>query len=342
MRQKTVKNHYELLGVSPSASEAEIEDAYKKAKETYTGSVALYSLYSEEEKAEKIKEIERAYETLCDPGKRDAYNAKNNITAARIKRPKTEKAEERPESAPRIPIGGTRDAFEEYRDTEAFRDKLTLKKQLIVMDSNGQQAAENYRILYMKMQEAWTKRSDRVFAVTSAVSGEGKTVTALNLAYIIATEFRKKTLLMECDLRNPSISTKFLDMGRLAGLVDVLKGDTDLKSAINRLEDTDLYFLPARSGVRNSSVLLDSPRMKSVLNSIKSEFDYIIVDSPPALPLADINIISKSIDSFLLVVRAGKTSRKLVSKALEMLPLGHVMGIVLNGTTDTGFGKYYY
>ncbi|OGP16603.1 MAG: hypothetical protein A2V21_300980 [Deltaproteobacteria bacterium GWC2_55_46] len=202
--------------------------------------------------------------------------------------------------------------------------------------------AERYRILYTRLEQLSLKNSYKTIAITSAIKGEGKTTTAINLAYLMATEFGKKVLLMENDLRCPAISSGYLNMGRLNGLIDVINGDADLRSAINRLDDTNLYFLPARASAKNSSVLLDSQSMRSVLDNVKAHFDYIIIDAPPILPLVDMNILSRMVDGLLLVVRAGSTPKDLVKKAVGALPLKNLVGVVLNGADDVHMKKYYY
>ena len=149
-----------------------------------------------------------------------------------------------------------------------------------------------------------------------------------------------KFLLRACS--SPSISSSYLNMGRSSGLVDVLNGEADIKSAINRYEDTRLYLLPARTSVKNSSMLIDSQGMKNILERAKSDFDYVIVDSPPILPLVDMNILSRMVDGLLLVVKAGSTPKDLVRKAVNSLPKKNISGVVLNGADDNHMKRYYY
>ncbi|MBI5644316.1 MAG: polysaccharide biosynthesis tyrosine autokinase [Deltaproteobacteria bacterium] len=330
--QKNEKNYYEILEISLSATPDEIELAYRKAKTLYSeDSVAVYSLYTSEEREQKLSELLDMYSTLSDPSKRRAYD--DYLKAEHI-----EKRKEWDVNS----VASGKDIFEEYTEAGAFRDKLSLKKAITVMDNSDPMFSEKYRILFNKLEQMCLKNSFKSFAVTSAIKGEGKTVTTLNLAYIMAAEFKKKVLVIESDLRNPAISSDYLNMGRLYGLVDVLKGDADVRSAINRLEDTNLYFLPARCSVKNSSLLLDSPQMRNLMTRAREDFDYVIVDCPPILPLVDISMISKSIDAFLLVVRAGSTPKDIVKKAAKSLPEAGLLGIVLNGADHMHMNKYYY
>lgn len=328
--EKSEKTYYETLGVDGTASATEIEEAYRKAKSLFSGdSVALYSLYSPEERQERLKELEDIFETLTDPVKRRSYDEYiGGITPP----------------APSAAKGGLsdKDVRDEYTEAGAFRDRISFRQPLPVMDARDPMITERYRILYTRLEQLSMRTSSKSFAVTSAIKGEGKTVTALNLSYLMATEFGKKVLLLESDFRNPSVSSSYLSMGRLSGLVDVIKGDADLRAAINRYEDTRLYFLPARTSVKNSSMILDSQGMRSVLERVKGDFDYVIVDSPPILPLVDMNILSRMVDGILLVVKAGSTPKDLVKKAVSALPSKNLMGVVLNGADDIHMKKYYY
>lgn len=343
-----MKNYYEILEISMDAGVEDIRKAYIRAKSAYSEeSMAVYSLYTPDEKKAKLEELNRIYSVLMDPERRAAYNRtvkprpRVNQPPLMAQAPRETREPQYP-THPGLPQLGSRGVFEEYNDAGAFRDKLSLKKGLVVMDGQSPMTSERFRMLFNRIEQFNAKNSCRTFAVTSAIKGEGKTMTSVNLAYIAATEFKKKVLVLEGDLRNPSISSTYLNLGRVYGLVDVLKGDVELKSAINRLDDTSLHFLPARASVRNSSSLLDTPKMREVLREAKDSFDYVIVDSPPVLPLVDINILSKAVEAFVLVVRAGKTPKDMVVKAASSLPKDSLVGIVLNGASDGHMKKYYY
>lgn len=333
MERKKEKTHYEVLGVSPAASAEEIEKAYRKSKSLYEGeSMALYSLYSAEERQEKTRQLDDIWATLSDGARRKSYDEYLGAVAS-----ETPSAGRAPDAGP-----ATRDAHDEYREAGAFKDKIRFKKQLTLMDAKDTMICERYRILYTRLEQISARKSGKSYAVTSAVKGEGKTVTALNLAWLMANEFGRKVLVVESDFRNPSISANYLSMGRLNGLVDVIKGAADIGDAISRYEDTSLYMLPARTSVRNSSMLVDSQGMRNILDRARSDFDYVIVDSPPILPLVDMNILSRMVDGLLLVVRAGATPKDIVKKALNSLPARNVAGVILNGADDAHMKKYYY
>ncbi len=316
-------NYYELLGVMPGATKDEIDDAFNQAKSLYgKGSAALYSLFSPEEREKRLEIIVEAYNTLSDPAKRHAYDAGLADPAAKGVTGAVEK-------------GGKGLPADRYGIRFDFAGKLT------VMEGGDPFAADQYRILYTKLEKISLERSLRAFAVTSAVKGEGKSVTSVNLSYIMACEFKKRVILVECDLKNPSISGYLKDSGRNRGLVDLLSGEAELETAAGRIGDSSLYILPAGRAVKNSSELLSSAGMKAVMERLKREFDYVIVDSTPIHPLADMNILSAIVDGMVLVVRANMTPKDIVLKAVGSISGGNMVGIVLNDA-DVRNKKYYY
>lgn len=332
MEQKKERTYYEILDIKATAPLNEIEQAYRKSKSLYDGdSMALYSLYSPEERAEKLKQLEDIRQVLTDPMKKKSYDEYLGRLSMAL-----------PVSKAAAPNPAARDAFDEYNEAGAFRDRISFKKKLAIMDAKDPMICERYRILYTRLEQISTRSSMKSFAVTSAIKGEGKTATSLNLTWLMASEFGRKVLLIETDFRSPSISSSYLSMGRCSGLVDVINGEADIKSAINRYEDTRLYLLPARTSVKNSSMLIDSQGMKNILERAKSDFDYVIVDSPPILPLVDMNILSRMVDGLLLVVKAGSTPKDLVRKAVNSLPKKNISGVVLNGADDNHMKRYYY
>lgn len=222
-----------------------------------------------------------------------------------------------------------------------LKSDTKLEHPLVVIGEADPLAVEQYRVLYTKLEHISSGNSYKTFAITSAVKGEGKTVTSLNLAYVMAQEFKQKVILIECDLKNPSLTSYFLNGGPRKGLIDVIKGKMNLSDAIIQIEGISLYSLPAPHNIKNSSELLGSPYMNTVLNLLKNQFDYVIIDSPPILPLADVNILSKMVDGLVLVVRAGKTPKDIVCKAVNSVSNGNFIGIVLNGT-ERSLKKYYY
>ncbi|MBI5343771.1 MAG: polysaccharide biosynthesis tyrosine autokinase [Deltaproteobacteria bacterium] len=332
MGQK-VKNYYQILNVAPVSSREEIEESYARARKMFEeDSVAIYSLYSEREKEEMLEDIIEAHEALIDPVKKDAYDARlaayhrdtgvcevENISSfnggSAVRRASSEPAVE--------------------------ARTLRLRAPLVVTDDADPLATEQYRVLFTRLEHASLKHSHKVFAITSAVKGEGKTITSLHLAYVMARDFKKKVALVECDFKRPALLSYFSGLADNCGIVEALQGTAEIASALARLENSGLYLLPAVAGSRNSTELLGSQRMRSILGRLRTEFDYVIVDSPPVLPLADMNIIGKMVDGLVFVVRAGATPKDMVIKALKSLSNANISGLVLNGV-DVSFKKNAY
>ncbi len=330
--RKTGKNYYDLLDVPHGADREDIDSAYKRARATYgEDSVALYSLYSREEKDAILEDIEEAYETLSDKSKKEAYDAVLTVANQQEGFAGWEAESAHKDKTPTPPDAG----LSETTST------LSLKDGLHSMDDMDPVAAEQYRVLYTKLENISLKQSYKVFAVTSAVKGEGKTVTSLNLAYVMAHDFKKKVVVVECDLRKPSLLNYFSERNGSGGISDAIRGGADTVSVISRIEDTSLYLIPAVRSTSGSAELLGSQRLKAVIKALKTEFDYVIIDSPPILHMADMNIIARIVDGLILVVRAGKTPKDIVVKAAKSLQNANIVGIVLNGA-EVSLNKYYY
>ena len=179
--------------------------------------------------------------------------------------------------------------------------------------------AEQYRILRTNLQSLRLRPAPKVIVVTSAVSGEGKSVTALNLALTLAQQETFRVALVDGDMRRSSIP-RWLGMkpgGK--GLSTVLSQGGELDGALVNLQSPRLAVLPAGPRPGHPAELLESVGMKRLLATLKAEFDLVIIDAPPVLPVADPGILAAQADGVLLVVRAGKTQRKTVAEAQELL-----------------------
>ena len=336
MDKRMVKDYYRILNLSPGVSEGEIEDSYRKAMAVYgTDSVAVYSLYTEEERAERVGELNEAHATLMDRQKRAAYDSELCLAPAQE------------ECTPEVDLESLRKSFglpsssPERSTKRHFKYSRARFKRPIEALESDQMVAEQYRVLFTNIEQINQKKPSSVFAITSAIKGEGKSVTSLNLAYVMATEFKKRVVMVECDLRKPSTVAELLEPACAQGLSDILKGEAELQASILQVEDTGLFILPAGNITRKTSEILGSSRIAGVIDSLKAEFDYVLVDSPPVLPLVDMNVISRMVDGVIMVVRAGKTQKDIVLKAFKSLSKCNVVGVVLNGA-DIKLGKYYY
>jgi protein-tyrosine kinase len=202
-------------------------------------------------------------------------------------------------------------------------------------------ASEQYKILREQVKQAGIRR----FSITSPVKRDGKTTVAVNLAATLSLDYEERVLLIDGDLRAPSVH-KYFDAPRSPGLTDYL-GSSSKMNLKNLVQETFLPGLRILSSGKPShlaSELLAKERMKQILNEAQAQFPghRIIIDSPPILSTPDPLVIARHVDSVLLVVRAGKTPRDYLRKSIQSLNSSKVMGVVLNGA-DLGLSsKYYY
>ena len=190
-------------------------------------------------------------------------------------------------------------------------------------------AAEQYRSLRTRIKRAENGRAVRAIVVTSPNKGDGKSLTAANLAITMAQEFQQRVLLMDADLRRPSVHRLF-GVPEGPGLVDVLKGAVELSQAMVELPDHHLTLLPAGSTAMHPGELLGSAMMRRVLDTLRTRFDRVLIDMPPVAPLADLHIVAPMVDGVLMIVRAGVTPKPAIEGALSGLDITKVLGLVLN------------
>ncbi len=202
-------------------------------------------------------------------------------------------------------------------------------------------AAEKYRSLRTRLKRAETGRNLRTIAITSPAKGDGKSLTAANLALTMAQEFQQRVLLVDADLRRPTVHQLF-GLGDGPGLGDVLMNVADLDQALVTLPDQHLTILPAGVPPSHPAELLGSATMRRVLDTLRTRFDRILIDVPPVAPLADLHILAPMVDGLLMIVRAGVTPRPAIERALAGLDTTKVLGLVLNESGGEGTETYNY
>jgi capsular exopolysaccharide synthesis family protein len=206
-------------------------------------------------------------------------------------------------------------------------------------------ASEQYKMLREQVKRLRAEAGIRSFSISSPVKRDGKTTVAVNLAAALSLDYEEKVLLIDGDLRAPSIH-RYFNASESPGLADYLASGTkiNLKNLVRETFVPGLHILPSGKPSHLASELLAKERMKQLIEEAQAEFAgyHIIIDSPPILSTPDPLVIARQVDGVLLVIRAGKTPRDYLTKALQSLNSNKVMGVVLNGA-DLGISsKYYY
>jgi capsular exopolysaccharide synthesis family protein len=201
--------------------------------------------------------------------------------------------------------------------------------------------SEQFRSLRTRILQAGERLQTRVIVITSAGVGEGKTLTALNLAWLLAQSEGVRALIIDSDLRQPC-ATDYLGIDVPFGLSEVLGGELSLQQAIVRLDPAGLYLLPGGRARDDVAELLSGPTFAGVITEARRMFDYIIIDAPPMGIFTDASVLISRADGALLVVRAGKTRYSAVDKLLDQLPRERLMGVVLNRTDEQLDSTSYY
>ena len=215
---------------------------------------------------------------------------------------------------------------------------------LVSLTAPASFAAEQYQGLRLTLERLARSRGASVIAITSPAAGDGKTVTAINLAGALARGSEARVLLIDADLRRPTVARQ-LAIDADTGLADALSNEAiALDALVMRLPDHNLSVLPAGSPRGGVHQLLRSPRLEEFLTQARQRFDYIVIDTPPLLPVFDSALLAKSVDAVLMVVSANQTPRKLLGEALNLLDPAKVLGIVFNRDERPLFGYYdaYY
>ena len=222
----------------------------------------------------------------------------------------------------------------------------TLDKRLVSFTNPASFAAEQYQGLRLTIERMTRAGGTQIIAVTSPAAGEGKTLTSINLAGAMARESDVRVLLIDADLRRPSVAKALgLTDGDVNGFADVIASETaDLASAARPIAPFSLSVVPAGTPGPAIHKTLRSPRLEALLQNARKEYGVIIIDTPPLLPVFDSALLSRLVDGLLVVVAANQTPRKLLGEALNLVDPAKVMGIVFNRDDRPMFGYYdeYY
>jgi len=202
--------------------------------------------------------------------------------------------------------------------------------------------AEQFRTLRSRLYQLRSGQQLRTLLITSSVPGEGKTFAVANLAQAIVRQPDRRALIIDADLRCARLHS-MLGASLAPGLTDYLRAEVSELAVIQHAHDGNLCFIPGGNEVTNPSELISNGRLRTLLERVAPVFDWIIVDSPPCLPVADATILADLCDGVLLVVRAGSTPTATVQRARQELQGKNVVGVVLNAVQQSHlYGSYYY
>jgi protein-tyrosine kinase len=244
----------------------------------------------------------------------------------------------------------TQEPLEDFNKTSY--DDAVLDTKLVSFFQPGSIVAEQFRKLRTDLFRPSLQNPPKTILVTSAFSGEGKSLIAINLAISISIELHSHALLVDCDLRNPTLS-RWFGLREAKGLSDYLLGQKELPELLFKTQVDKLSLLCGGSSQENPVELIGSKKMEALVGELKTRYDdrYIILDSSPVLATTEPNILDKMVDGILLVIRAGETPRESVQQAVKMLKTEKIIGVVLNDMEFKssalharyfGTNRYYY
>jgi capsular exopolysaccharide synthesis family protein len=210
---------------------------------------------------------------------------------------------------------------------------------LVSVAEEGSLGAEKFRFLAVRLRQLRQSRPLKKILITSTIPQEGKSTVAANLACTLARRRKQKTLLLEGDLRRPNIVNQF-GVGKHAGICEWLSGRTESIN-IYKLENLGLWILPAGAAPQNPLELMQSGKLFLLMEQLEAWFDWIVIDSPPVLPLADTSLWSRLADGIVLVTRKGITEKQQLLRGLEAIEKSKLLGALVNSSSNAAHNDYY-
>ncbi len=253
-----------------------------------------------------------------------------------------------PEMETNNTAGATLDAFGSTRNVEKRLPEFTswqidaerVEPRLMAITHPHSNYCEEYRNLRTQILHKSQRRKLQSIVMASVNPSEGKSITALNLSWLLAQTDGINALIIDSDLRMPSL-TDYLGIETEGGLSDILSGKATLQESIIKLEPAGLHLLPGGEARSDVAELISGPKFKEILRQAREMFDFIIIDAPPLGIFTDATVLINHADGAMLVVRAGKTRYATIDRILESLPRDRMMGVVLNQSDDALNESHY-
>jgi len=216
------------------------------------------------------------------------------------------------------------------------------KTMLFFNGDDNARGTEEFRTLRSRLYHTREKMALKKILVTSALPKEGKSFTSANLAQVLVRQHGRRVLLIDADLRGPRLHD-MLGTAASPGLSDYLQGGNDEFSIVQRGPMENLFFVPSGAQISDPAELVANGRLKLFLQRVEALFDWIIIDSPPAVPVSDAGLLAKACDGVLIVVRSNSTPVDMARRARHEFPDQALVGVVLNGMdSDATYSRYYY
>jgi len=216
---------------------------------------------------------------------------------------------------------------------DVLKSSASPSTDLVVVKYPGSPAAEYFRFLRSQILYPAHREPPRTIMVTSAVSGDGKSFVATNLAACIATGIKEHVLLLDCDLRAPGLYKVFGIDTKREGLSSYLTNKSELSDLLCKTDIPKLTILPGGNSIANPSELLSSEKMQHLISEVRNRYPdrFVILDTTPLELAPETSVLANQIDGVLMVVQYAKTPRKLVKSAIERIGKEKLLGIVFNG-----------
>jgi capsular exopolysaccharide synthesis family protein len=275
---------------------------------------------------------------VSDLGPEAISIADNKEVVARDTIPLAEAVVAAPGNAERLSAGGRSEILYRF---QALPISLPSQSRIVCLTDKESPTAEAIRLLGVRLRDLRRIRPLKKVLITSTIPQEGKSTISANLACVLAHAPNEKTLLVEGDLRRPSLSQMF-GIQKSRGICDWLRAETSPPADIYHLEEAGLWLLPAGNATNNPIELLQSQKLTTMMAQLTMWFDWIIIDSPPVLPLADTSVWMRLADGVLLVTRQGTTEKQQLQKGLLALDSTKVLGALMNGSMASAYSGYYY
>jgi len=259
-----------------------------------------------------------------------------------------DRVQDKPERTEAVPPLPTAPALEQGRaGTEMFAQsriivpKLASDARLVCMTDQGSAAAEQFRVLGLKLRHLRERRKLKRVVVTGTAPQEGKSLVAANLALNQARSKVLKTLLVDGDLRRPTLAERFGFDRSLPGLSECLAGELGLGETVYKISGSGLWFMPAGRPPENPLELMQAGRLGELLERSGTFFDWIIIDTPPVTPVAETAFWMRLADGVLFVIREGVSEKKTIEKAVSSFESSRLLGVVVNSCSSNEHKDYY-